>query len=204
MPLFLKAFMFGVAVAAPVGPMSILCMRRTMVQGFKFGFATALGISISDAIYSAIAAFGITVISHFVMAHALAFQLFAGAFIGIFGVKIFFTKDDTTLADQEKSAITLYYALCSSVLMTMTNPLTILFFVTMFTTLTPASGFDHLSAVVTICGVFLGSILWYTGITTIVSLFHSIISGRVRILIDRITGVALIVFGITEILKVLG
>src|SRR6185369_15557114 len=130
--LFLKAFVFGVAVAAPVGPMSILCMRRTVVQGFKFGVATALGIALSDSIYASMAAFGITAVSNFVLAHEFAFQIFAGGIIGFFGIKIYFTKDDPSLADKESAKVSLPYALCSSVLMTLTNPLTILFFVTIF------------------------------------------------------------------------
>lgn len=201
--LVLKAMIFGVAVAAPVGPMNILCMRRTLCQGWRYGLATAGGIALSDAIYSSIAALGLTGISRFILAHEASFNMGAGIFLVCFGIKIFFTDSNPEINKKENSSISLPYAFGSSVLMTMTNPLTVIFFVTVFAAIAPASGFDHLSSILTIAGVFTGSLAWSVGVVVCVTYFRHVISESKRILIDRITGGALVIFGISELLHCL-
>lgn len=197
--LLIKAFIFGIAVAAPVGPMGILCMRRTLVQGWQNGLATALGIAASDATYAAIAVLGLTGISEFILAHKMAFHLLAGVFIGGYGIKIFLSKTEPVISGNETPRRSLPSAFGSSVLMTLTNPLIILFFVTVFATLTPASGFNRISSIITITSIFSGSFLWYLGIILSVSYFRHVISDEKRILIDKITGIFLILFGIAEV-----
>jgi len=200
--LFIKAFIFGIAVAAPIGPMGVLCMRRTLVQGWKSGVATALGIAVCDALYAAIAALGLTKISEFILANKVGFNLVAGMFIGCYGIKIFLSKNEPKIANKEISYVSLPYAFGSSLMMTLTNPLTILFFVTVFATLTPQSGFDNLSSAITIGSVFSGSLSWYIGIIASVSFFRDVISDKKRMLIEKITGIFLIIFGILEICQI--
>ncbi len=197
--LFIKAFIFGIAVAAPFGPMCILCMRRTMVQGWRYGFATASGIAMSDAIYSAIAALGITSVSHFILAHSTEFDLIAGIFLGCFGIKIYFNNNEDVVTRNEKIFVSLPYSFGSSIIMTLTNPLTLMFFITVFTTLTPKGGFDYVSRMVTVAGVFTGSLSWSVGLVVSVTFFRDVINDRKRMLIDKITGALLMVFGLSEI-----
>lgn len=197
--LFLKAFLFGIAVAAPIGPMGVLCMRRTIVRGWQRGIATALGIAACDALYATVAAFGLTRISAFIIAHKVSFHLVAGTFISAYGAKIFLSKNNPRTAEGEVAHVSLFYAFGSSLLMTLTNPLTILFFATVFATLTPQSGFNSVSTTVTITGVFSGSISWYLGIIAAVTFWSDVISESKRLLVDKITAIFLILFGILEI-----
>lgn len=197
--LALKAMAFGIAVAAPVGPMNILCMRRTLCQGWERGLATAVGIAMSDAFYSSIAALGLTGISQFILAHESTFNLVIGLFLIGFGIKIYTTKSNPEIKQNDSAAISLPYAFGSAMLMTLTNPLTILFFVTAFAAITPNTGFDHVSSTVTISGVFAGSFAWMTGVVVCVSYFRHVISESKRILIDRVTGASLVVFGVWEL-----
>lgn len=201
--LLIKAFVFGVAVAAPMGPMGVMCMRRILKQGWKVGLATALGIATSDGFFAAIAALGLTGISRFILTNELVFHLVAGTVIGFFGLKIFFSKYESNIADTDTSSLSLPHALGSAFLMTLTNPLTILFFVTAFAALKPSSGFDPISGLIAVVCVFLGSFAWYLGVVATVSHFHHAINDRDRMLIDKTIGIFLILVSVWEILQAL-
>src|SRR4051794_13989537 len=86
-PLFLKAVGIGVAVAAPVGPMSILCMRRTLAQGWGQGMAVGLGIALGDAAYGLVAGLGLAGVSSFMLAHQKPLHLAAGLVLLWLGVR---------------------------------------------------------------------------------------------------------------------
>jgi len=197
--LYFKAFAFGVAVAAPVGPMGLLCMRRTLVQGWKYGLVTALGIAVSDGIYSGVAALGLTGISDFILSHKPVFHLLAGLFFAGFGIKAFFTKAEPMIAKAENIPISMHYALGSSILMTLSNPLILLFFISGFAALTPESGFNSLSGGVTIVGVFTGSLIWSAQIVASVSFLRHSINQDKQMLIGKVIGVLLLIFGVWEI-----
>ncbi|HEU5047971.1 MAG TPA: LysE family transporter [Rickettsiales bacterium] len=200
--LYLKALMFGIAVAAPVGPMNVLCMRRTLAYGWKYGVVTAAGVAASDAVYSAIAALGLTRVSDFLLAHEVAFHLFAAIFLIGFGIKIYFTKAEPEIEGKEcRSTISIPYAFSSAMLMTLANPLTVMFFVTSFTVLAPQGGFKPIDCGAVVAGIFMGSCAWLSGVVISVSYFRHVISVRVREMIDRVTGVALVAFGISELVR---
>jgi threonine/homoserine/homoserine lactone efflux protein len=203
MTFFLLSIAFGIAAAAPVGPMSLLCMRRTLIQGWRHGALTALGISTSDAIYAAIAVLGLNGIADFIVDHKAAFHLLAGLFFAGFGAKTFFSNTEAALAKAENSLISLPYAFTSSVLMTFTNPLILMFFVTGFPVLTMTSGFKAVYGALTIFGVFLGSLAWTVQIVVTTSYFRYSISQQKQVMIDKITGVLLLLFGSVEIWKCL-
>src|SRR5262245_17515168 len=140
--LFLKTMGFGLAVAAPVGPMSLLCMRRSLMQGWRFGLATGLGIAVGDATYGLVAALGLAGVSSFMLAHEKPLHLAAGLFLIYLGLKTFFTKDTERAAGGGKPAASWLSGFWSSVLLTLTNPPTIIMFAAIFAALAPPSGFD--------------------------------------------------------------
>ena len=200
--LYVTAVGFGLAVAAPVGPMALLCMRRTLARGWRHGLATGFGIAVGDGLYALVAALGLAGVSSFVLAHERALHLAAGLFLLYLGLKTFFSREE---ADVRPGRLGRSWpsAFASSVLLTLTNPPTIIMFAAIFAALAPKSGFDAGTALVTVAGVFTGSLLWWAGVTGAVLAFRHAIGARVRRWIDRVAGAVLAAFGLAEVRRAL-
>ncbi len=196
--LFLKAVGIGLAVAAPVGPMSLLCMRRTLTQGPRWGLATGAGIAVGDAIYAAVAALGLAGVSAFVLAWERQLHLAAGLFLIWLGLKTFFTKDTDQPAEVGAVSST-GAAFLGSVMLTLTNPPTIIMFAAVFTALAPTSGFEPQVAAATVLGVLVGSMAWWIGVVTVVSGIRHALGRRARLWIDRVAGIVLAALGADQI-----
>jgi threonine/homoserine/homoserine lactone efflux protein len=196
--LFVKAMGIGVAVAAPVGPMSLLCMRTTLARGWRHGLAIGAGIAIGDAIYGAVAALGLAGLSAFMLAHEKPLHAAAGLFLIYLGLKSFWTR---TSADDEAKTMSAHgwkHDLATSILLTLANPPTIIMFAAVFTALAPTGGFAPGGVLATVAGVFAGSLLWWCAVVALVTSFRSAIGANARIWIDRVSGALLAGLGIVE------
>ena len=202
LPLFLSAASIGLAVAAPVGPMSLLCMRRTLAQGWRTGFATGAGIASGDAAYALVAGLGLAGVQRFMLAHERGMHLAAGLFLLYLGVRTVLAAGRTAERGTERAA-SARAAYGSAVLLTLTNPPTIIMFAAVFAALAPASGFAPGTALLTVAGVFAGSLLWWLWLTAVIALARGVLGPRVRAWVDRVSGAALAVFGLTEIRRAL-
>jgi threonine/homoserine/homoserine lactone efflux protein len=195
LPIFVKSLGFGLAVAAPVGPMSILCMRRSLTIGWRQGLAT--GIASGDGLYAAVAALGLTGIAEFMLEYDRPLHLAAGLFLVYLGLRTFWrTSGDSAAAPVQASTLRAFWG---SLLLTLTNPPTIIMFAAIFAALAPKSGFDPVSALLTVSGVTFGSLLWWCLIVGGVTVFRHALGQRVRLWIDRIAGSFLMLFGVAEI-----
>jgi threonine/homoserine/homoserine lactone efflux protein len=200
--LYVKALGVGTAVAAPVGPMSVLCMRRTLAQGWPFGLATGLGIATGDGAYALVAALGLAGVARFMLAHDQPLHLTAGFVLLYLGLRTFFAPAEAVTATGGGWMRSCRPAYTSAVLLTLTNPPTIVMFAAVFTALAPRSGFDPRMALVTVAGVFSGSMLWWILMTAGITAFRRAIGTGVRTWIDRIAGAALGFFGVSELRRV--
>ncbi|WP_332763806.1 LysE family translocator [Phenylobacterium sp.] len=197
LPLYLKSLGVGLAVAAPVGPMSLLCMRRTLTRGWGQGLATGAGIAVGDAIFAGVAALGLAGVSAFMLAHQKPLHLAAGLFLIWLGLKAFRRKPEAEAAVRPDGAPLALFA--GSALLTLTNPPTIIMFAAIFAALAPADGFSALGAVLTVAGVFAGSMLWWCALVGAMGLSRHAIGPRARRWIDRISGAVLVLFGVAEL-----
>jgi threonine/homoserine/homoserine lactone efflux protein len=198
LPLYLKAAGVGLAVAAPVGPMALLCMRRTLTRGWRLGLATGVGIAVGDAIFAGVAALGLAGISAFMLAHQKPLHLAAGLFLIWLGLRTFLKKPDDGATARPDTA-SWFGAFSGSVLLTLTNPPTIIMFAAIFAALAPREGFDPVAGALTVGGVFSGSMLWWIGMVAVVGLARHAIGARARRWIDRVSGAVLALFGLAEI-----
>lgn len=189
---------FGVAVAAPVGPMSLLCMRRSLVQGAAYGLATGLGIALGDGAYALVAALGLAGVSSFMVAHERPLHLAAGLALLYLGARAFFLKEAGKTSEAQ-ARTSWPSALSSATLLTLTNPPTIIMFAAILTALAPRAGFSIGTALLTVAGVFTGSLLWWCGLVAIISAFRRMIGPALRRWIDRTAGVVLGAFGLAEV-----
>lgn len=193
--LFIKGIILGFSVAAPVGPIGILCIRRTLEYGRLSGFVSGLGAAFADMLYAVIAAFGLTFISNVLTAGQDWLQLAGGVFLLYLGWKTFIAKPRENLNQPvHKSLLNDFF---SVFFLTVTNPMTILAFLGVFAALgfTTSSG-NYLEASTLVLGVFLGSAAWWLMLSEGVTLFRRKVTGQVMQWINRISGSLIFGFGV--------
>ena len=159
MILFLKGLLFGFLLAATVGPMWVLCFRRSLAQGPLAGFTSGMGIAVADGLYGTVAAFGLTAISGFLLQHGYWIGLIGGVFLLYLGIKTLLAKAEIEGANA--NPVGLLQGFLSTLGLTLANPPTILAFVAIFAGLGLASNADYAAASLVVLGVFLGSASWW-------------------------------------------
>jgi threonine/homoserine/homoserine lactone efflux protein len=157
--LFFKGLVFGFLLAATVGPMWVLCFRRTMEHGALAGFVSGMGIAVADGLYGAVAAFGLAAISGFLLQHSYWIGLVGAIFLIYLGIKTLLSKP--ALNGSTEGKVSLGKAFLSTLGLTLANPPTILAFVAIFAGLGLASNADYGAASLVVLGVFLGSASWW-------------------------------------------
>lgn len=201
--IFLRGLALGFAIAAPVGPIGVLCIRRTLAEGRLAGLASGLGAATADAIYGFIAAFGLTFISSLLISYQDAIRLVGGLFLLYLGVKTLVAP----VAEQPAPGLAapasqrgLLGNYASTLVLTLTNPMTILSFAAVFAGLgVGASSGDYGSAAVLVLGVFLGSALWWLALSAAVSLLRSRVTPRGLRWVNRVSGVIILSFGVAAL-----
>lgn len=192
--------LLGFSIAAPVGPIGVLCIRRTLADGRLIGFLSGIGAATADASYGAIAAFGLTAVSSLLVHQQTALRIIGGLFLGYLGLRTILTRPATQAAKAGRRRHLLGSYL-STFGLTLTNPATILSFVAIFAGLgwvgTSESGYS--SAAMLVLGVFCGSALWWLILSTGVSLIRSRFNPRVMQWVNRASGSIILGFGVVAI-----
>lgn len=201
---FLRGLAIGLAIAAPVGPIGVLCIRRTLAEGRLAGLATGLGAATADMAYGAVAAFGLTAVSAFLVSQQDWLRLVGGAFLCILGVRTFLATPSPLPVAGDRSSRTLAGDYASTFLLTITNPLTILSFAALFAGLGLGSGYNDLaSALLLVAGVFCGSALWWLLLSGAVSLLRRRITPAALRWVNRVSGLIIVLFGIAALVSLL-
>jgi len=193
----LKGIIIGFSIAAPVGPIGVLCIRRSLADGRKVGLATGLGAATADAAYGGVAGFGLTVVSSFLVGHRLWLGFLGGLFLCYLGVHTFISKPAGQTAEVRCGG--LFSAYLSTLFLTLANPMTILSFVAVFAGFGLAASPDYLSAGTLVAGVFIGSALWWLLLSSGVALFRSRLSAVWMQGINRLSGGVILAFGLYSI-----
>lgn len=192
--LFLKGVILGFSIAAPVGPIGVLCIRRTLDGGLASGLATGLGTAVADSLYGLLAALGVTALATFLVEHQLSFRLIGGAFLCYLGLA-------TLRAVPAAGAATaagrgLFGAFASSFALTLANPLTILSFAAVFAGLGLGESGSGGGAVALVSGVFTGSLGWWLILSFAVSRLRSRFDHCRLIWVNRFSGLVILGFGL--------
>jgi threonine/homoserine/homoserine lactone efflux protein len=201
---FLKGMLIGFSIAAPVGPIGILCIRRTLAYGRLSGLLSGLGAATADGFYGLVSAGGLTVISAFLIGHQAWLRLVGGIFLCCLGIKTFLTRPAALIENQaEAKALSRLKDYSSTLLLTLTNPLTILSFAAVFGGVglgsTPG---DFAPAVSLVGGVFLGSAAWWMLLSGGVSLLRRKISTGLLVWVNRVSGLVIVGFGAAAVLSI--
>ena len=199
----LRGLIIGFSIAAPVGPIGVLCIRRTLAEGRASGLVSGLGAATADAIYGCIAGFGLTFISSILVSQQMWLRLVGGGFLCYLGLRTFLAKPAEQAASAEGNGLVGAYA--STFFLTLTNPMTILSFAAIFAGLGVASASgSYASAGVLVLGVFIGSALWWLILSGGVSLFQARFNPHGLWWVNRISGVIITGFGLLALLSLRG
>lgn len=203
MLLLLKGLMMGLCIAAPVGPIGILCINRSLKGGFKSGFLSGCGAATADGIYGLVAGFGLTTVSLFLIHQKVWIQLIGGIFLIYLGVRTIIAKRVEKGVSATKNK-TLFGNYLSTFFLTITNPMTVLSFIAIFSGL--GLGNVHVSyflSTVLVFGIVLGSLVWWLLLTLSVSkILHHHVNEFWLKAISNISGYVLVLFGIFSLFQI--
>jgi threonine/homoserine/homoserine lactone efflux protein len=197
-----RGLVIGFSIAAPVGPIGVLCIRRTLAEGRTSGFVSGLGAATADAIYGCIAGFGLTFISNFLVREQVWLRLVGGVFLCYLGLKTFFAKPAEQSESPKGNNLAGGYA--STFFLTLTNPMTIISFAAIFAGLgLGGSRGSYGSAGALVSGVFAGSALWWFALTGGVGAFREQFNPHGLSWVNRISGAIIAGFGLFALLSTL-
>lgn len=193
--LLYKGIGMGFLIAAPVGPIGLLCIKRTMNQGFKVGLATGLGAAFADGVYGFLAAFGLAIVTNYLIAQQEWLHWIGSLFLIYLGISSVLSKvPQQEIPTTQSSQI--FSSFVSTFMLTLTNPVTILSFAAIFTSLNIVQQQSPFLAALLVFGVFLGSILWWGFLSTAVVLVRRKITRKGLQWINRLAGGIMIGFAI--------
>jgi len=197
---FVKGLAFGFVLAATVGPMWVLCLRRTLAGGARAGLASGLGIAAADAIYGAVAAFGMTAVSGILLAHSALIGTLGAAFLAWLGIRALGAAPalEQTEAPASRS---LGGAFLSTLGLTLANPPTILAFAAVFAGLGLASSADYASAALVVLAVFIGSAAWWVVLAIAAGKLRGRVGPRVARGINVVSGLSILGFALWQLAR---
>ena len=188
----LQGLVLGFSIAAPVGPIGVLCIRYTLEQGWRAGLTAGLGAASADMVYGAVAAFGITLVSNLLVESQVWLRAVGGFFLFYLGLRTFFRQPALHGSPARSELRKAYWTTFG---LTLTNPLTILSFAAVIAGLGAASA-GLLPGLMLVAGVFLGSSVWWLVLSTLMNSLRSRLSASVLTWINRASGVIILGFGV--------
>jgi len=217
--LYVRTFLIGIAVAAPVGAMGVLCMQRTLARGWHTGMVTGLGIATADGIYAALAAFGMSALSSFLVTWQTPLRVVGGVALVVLGVRAALTVPRVCKTDQGAEAgvvgepraankgdrlnlVSGGRLYLEAVGLTLTNPMTIMAFGAIFAGAGLAAQPGIATAAVATVGVASGSLAWWTLLVTGVALARHAVGPRLLRGINVASGAVVAVFGTIAVASV--
>jgi threonine/homoserine/homoserine lactone efflux protein len=202
LPMLSRGFVLGFAVAAVVGPIGVLCIRRTLASGFSIGFLSGLGAATADASYASLAAFGVTALTTLLVEQRLWLRLVGGLFLVYLGVRTVRSAPSSHAA-ASASASSWLTAFASTLGLTLSNPMTILSFVGIFAGLGLSVDGGAVGALLLVLGVFVGSAVWWLVLASTVSAVRTKLTPRLFRGVNVLSGLVIVGFGVQALAGVL-
>ena len=198
MPIFLRGLVIGFLIALPVGPVALVCIRRTLVQGKRHGLMSGLGAAAADALYGAMAALGLTVVSGIIEENKILFYILGGLVLCLLGTRTFLCSGprQTRPTDSMVHAGNFF----STFLLTLMNPMTVLAFMAAFAS-SNLGATAHMSRPLLILGVFLGSGLWWITLSLLAGIFRTVVNEAHMGAINKVAGTLIAICGVLVILQ---
>jgi len=192
--LFVQGIIIGLTLAAPVGPLALICIQRTVTEGRLHGIFSGIGVVTADSFYAAVTFLGLTVISGLIIAQQYLFRFLAGVILILIGIRVFLSIPSAISAKTEHETYLKDYL--SMVALAIANPLTLVFFLVILPGYgVVIYGIDSLSAAEFVAGVFFGSTVWWIVLCGSIGSVRSRLSGENLGRINRVSGLLISCFG---------
>ncbi|WP_339831987.1 LysE family transporter [uncultured Parvibaculum sp.] len=201
----------GLAVAAPIGPVNLIVIRRTLRYGPVNGFLSGGGAAAGDALFAVIAAFGITQAIDFVIRIETLLQIVGGCFLLGLGLRTWFSKPHASPADGDGNAnvsaamaAAMARVFVTTFVLTITNPATMLGFIAIFGGVAglASAGDDYIHAATVVVAVAVGSLIWWASVSGFVSLFRHRMNDRLLGMVNHVSGGLIVIFGVVVLIRV--
>ena len=194
----LEGLIIGFSLAAPIGPVGILCVRHTLTFGNRHGYIVGLSGASADVIYATVAAFGITLISDFVTKEQHLIRLAGGILLLTLGFYTFRSNPSAKVALNRPIQHTRVFV--STFLLTLTNPLTMFGYASVISVVATGKTMDdHFGVAMLVFGVFLGSLLWFFLLTNLAHFFTEKITVGGIAIVNKVAGSLLMLLGATAL-----
>ena len=188
----------GLIIAAPVGPVNLLCIRRTLEKGWKSGMVSGLGAALADTLYGAIAGFGITLAIQFLIREEFWIRLVGGILLMVIGVVYYRRPSRSLEAGPNVSSVNSDFV--SAFLLNVTNPTTVLSFLAVLATLGIGRQRPLWQTSLLVAGIFCGSMIWWTILVSAANRLRSRITDRTMRWMDHVAAIAIGGFGLANVL----
>jgi threonine/homoserine/homoserine lactone efflux protein len=198
---FLKGLIIGFAMAVPIGPIGIMCIRKTLAQGHTRGLIIGLGAATADSLYGSIAAFGLTFISDVIAAQHFWLRLIGGGLLLFLGIRTFRAKRKVPAIPSDNKGMLGLYA--SAFFLALTNPVTVFAFVAVFAAFGLGYKLSISSACILVIGVFTGSSLWFLSLGYVATLFREKLDAGGLTWVNKISGVLIILSGVVAFVSLI-
>jgi len=192
---FLKGVLVGIVIAVPVGPVGVMCVRRTILDGKLAGFVSGLGAATADAVFGIIAGFGLTAVSDLLIGYQHWLRVAGGCYLLYIGGRAFAAEPPAEL-ESESDAESLLGDFASTFALAVINPITVLAFIGIFAAIgLSGSQATFGRASILVLGVWCGSLLWWLGLSLGVGRVRDSIEPRHLAWISRGSGAILFLSG---------
>jgi threonine/homoserine/homoserine lactone efflux protein len=199
--LFSRGLLLGFSIAAVVGPIALLCLRRSLTSGFGLGFVSGLGAATADATYAAVASFGVSVLSSALVEQRVWLRLVGGALLLSLGLRTLQAQPAEKAAEARGSGLRLAGAYSSTLALTLSNPMTILSFGAIFAGLGLGSlgATSTATAVELVVGVFVGSAAWWLVLASVTARLRTRVTPPRLRLVNLLSGLLILAFGVQSL-----
>jgi len=195
--LLLEGIIIGIAVSIPLGPLGILCIKRTVNKTWKSGFISGLGVATSDTLYAIVAGFSLTIIIDFLRQYEAYFKILGAGMVILLGLYIFLSNPAKEIQKFKRKGNSYIQDYLTAVLLTLTNPLTIFVFLAIFTSYSVVLQMSHpLDAFLIVAGIYLGASSWWFGLTGIAYNFKHQLTISILWWANKIVGISVIIFAL--------
>lgn len=195
--LLIEGIIIGIAVSIPLGPLGILCIKRTVNKTWKSGFISGLGVATSDTLYAIIAGFSLTIIIDFLRQYEAYFKLLGTVMVVLLGLYIFLSNPAKEIQKFRRKGNSYFQDYVTAVLLTLTNPLAIFVFLAIFTSYSIVLRMSHpADAFLIVAGIYIGASSWWLSLTGIAYNFKHHLTISTLWWANKIIGMSFIVFAL--------